>query len=361
VMKVIARTLLCLGCLMVSGNSFLLAQQMPPAPVRYTEAIEQPVQKTVELTGSVDSRDASFVASEVSGVVLSIVAREGEFVGKGAPIVQLRRDSLELRVQAAKGELDEAKASLRLAEMSVERATRLRDENVLSQEGLDSATTSLDAGRGRVARLGADLKRLEYDLSRSTIRSPYAGVVVNEMTAPGSWVNAGTPVAEMIDLEVLEITIAAPAKYYSGIKNGSKVRITVDALDGAEFEGTVRALVPRANPQARTFPVKISVPNGSRRIGAGMLAQVVVPVGKGSNGILVPKDAVVSQGPSRMVFRIGGDNAVQPVPVEIGLSQGAWIEVRGDLQKGDKVVTRGNERLRPGQTVLPELLTYEMP
>ena len=134
----------------------------------------------------------------------------------------------------------------------------------------------------------------------------------------------------------------------------------MNALDGAMFSAiadagetvaadrSVRAVVPRADPRSRTFPVKVVIPNPGGDIGVGMLATVRLPVGEATSAVMVPKDALVDGVQGSSVYVIGGDDTVRPVSVTTGGSQGAWIAVSGGVSPGDRVVTRGNERLRPG-------------
>ncbi|HUO84644.1 MAG TPA: efflux RND transporter periplasmic adaptor subunit [Thermoanaerobaculia bacterium] len=333
---------------------------MPPAPVRTTEAIRHDIQQRLTLTGNVQSRGASVVASEIAGIVDRLDAREGDPVRRGAPLARLRSDNLSHRLEAARGELAEADARQRLAEMARSRAGRMFEEGVISREVLDDAIAQSEATRGRVAQLTADVGRLRDDLAKSVIRSPFDGVVVRELTAPGQWVAAGGDVAELIDTGDLEITLDVPSQHFPRVRRNAKVHLRVGE-GGESMTGSVRAIVPRADPRARTFPVKISLPNRDGRVAVGMLAEVELSLGGAEGAILVPKDAVVTEGPQRLVYVVGVDNTVQPVPVTTSSSQGAWIAVSGDLNAGDRVVTRGNERLRPGQTVQPQPLSYPLP
>ena len=116
--------------------------------------------------------------------------------------------------------------------------------------------------------------------------------------------------------------------------------------------GTKRAfaLVPRADRDARTFPVLIRADNPGSRVAAGMLAQVELTLHAGEPALLVPKDAIVRQAQSEFVY-IVAEGVAQPVPVKSGRASGDRIEVFGELQPGQSVVVRGNERLAPGQQV----------
>ncbi len=353
----------------LAGLASLLAPP-PPAraqgpeaalPVGFAVALNHSVRPTVELTGAVGSRRASLVASEVAGLVEEISAREGERVRRGAPLVRLRRETAELRLRAVRGQLDEARARLRLAEVRRTRARGLFEEKVISVQELDVALSEHDASRGRVEQLEAEVARLEDELERTVVRAPFDGVVVEEHSAPGEWIDAGGAVAEMIDVGDLEVDLEVPEQYFAGLARGEPVAVEILALAGESVEGKVRAVVPRANPQARTFPVKVSIPNREGRIGVGMLARVRLPIGAGASRVLVPKDAVVARGGERLVFVIGEGDRVRPVAVTTGQSQGAWIAVAGEVAAGDRVVTQGNDRLQPGQQVEPQPGEYEEP
>jgi multidrug efflux pump subunit AcrA (membrane-fusion protein) len=77
--------------------------------------------------------------------------------------------------------------------------------------------------------------------------------------------------------------------------------------------------------------------------------------------VLVPKDALVRQGPAQIVYIINGDDTISPVQVSPGPALGAWVSVGGAVQAGQKVVTRGNERMQPGQKVSALPVDYEAP
>ncbi|MFQ5878125.1 MAG: efflux RND transporter periplasmic adaptor subunit, partial [Acidobacteriota bacterium] len=338
-----------------------LAEEPPASPVLYTEARERSVQGMVRLPGSVESRTVSLVASEVEGLVESLPAREGDRVHRGDPLATLRTTSLELRLRASRAELKEAESRMKLAEANLVRARELHGEQVLSQQELDDARYEFDAWRGRVERLEAEIQQIENDLDRSTIRAPFHGTVVSERTEVGEWIAVGGPVVEMVSLDVLEIRIEVPERYFARLTPGSRTEVSFEALPDYTARGRVSAIIPRADPQARTFPVKVRIENRDGRIGVGMLAQVELPLGESFRATIVPKDAVVREGPNQFVYLLNGDGSVERVPVRTGTGVGAWITVRGAVRAGQKVITRGNERLRPGQTVRGEPLEYSLP
>ncbi len=303
----------------------------------------------------------ALVASEVDGLVEALLVREGRTVRKGQALVQLRTRDLELRLEAAEAGLREAEARLRQAEGDLERNRGLFDEGILSASQFDASRYERDAWRGRSDQLSAEISRIRLDVERSSVKAPFSGVVVAERCEVGEWVGRGDPVAEMVSLHDLEVRVEVPERYFSELERGAEARVSFAALPGHEVIGRVSAVIPRANPQSRTFPLKVRISNEKVRIGVGMLAQVVLPAGEPYRATIVPKDAVIIRGAERRVYRLNGDDTVEPVTVDTGAGVGSWVEIRSGIAPGMRVVTRGNERLRPGQSVLSEPGEYALP
>lgn len=347
--------------LITAFQGLLNAQQMPPSPVRYTEAREYPLRRTVQLPGTVEAHKSSTVASEIAGLVVEFSVREGSQVAKGQVLARLRKENLELSLRAAEAQLREDEARQKLAERDLERARQLFSTNDISQKQLDDAQFEFNAWQGRVEKQKAEIARIQDDLERHIIRAPFNGVVVREHVEVGEWVAVGGPVVELLALDELEVVADVPERYFGSLKRGSRTQVTFEALGGLQVPGRVSAIVPRADPQARTFKAKVRIPNSRGRIGVGMLAQITLPEGDSYRATVVPKDAVVAKGPQKFVYLMNGDNTISEVPVETGSGVGSWIEVAGPVQAGQKVVTRGNERLMPGQPVQGQPLEVPLP
>ncbi len=342
------------------------AAQPRSSPVGYTEARRYRVQERLRLPGSVESALISRVASEIAGRVIECAVRPGDRVERGQVLVRLNGRSLELALGAAEAQLREAEARRKLAERSYERARELSASGVFSKQQLDDTLYELRAWQGRVDSLQAEIERIRYDLERSTIRAPFDGVVTAKSTEVGEWLNAGSPVVELVSLEELEAVVHVPERYYRMLRPGAAARVTLDALPGTVFRGRVSAVIPRADPQARTFHAKIRLPADAGRVAAGMLAEVELEGISGDGGAareatVVPKDAVVREGEQTVVYVLDGDGLAKAVPVVPGPGIGVWTVVNGALAPGQKVITRGNERLRPGQRVAGEPVAYPLP
>jgi len=344
----------------------LSGQQTPPSPVGYTEAREYHVESQLRLPGTVSSGVTSLVASEIAGLVVEYPVKEGDTVRKGQLLARVNQHSLKLELRAARAQLQEAEARRKLARRNFERAEELFTAKVFSQQQFDDARYEFNAWQGRVGNLEAEIERIEYDIQRSGITAPFDGVVVAKRTELGQWLGVGDPVVELLSLAALEVVVDVPEQYYPSVRIGGPARLTLDALPGRTLRGKVSAIIPRADEEARTFPVKVSLSAGTGRISVGMLAHVLLEGvsasgGRAHSATIIPKDGLYRQGDQLIVYRIGEDGTVEPVPVTTGAGAGAWIEVRGGISPGERVVTRGNERLRPGQRVRGEPVEYPLP
>ena len=130
----------------------------------------------------------------------------------------------------------------------------------------------------------------------------------------------------------------------------SDVKVSIQSVSNDLFAGKIYSVLSQGDPNSRTFPVRIHLANQDHKIKSGMEAIVTFNLTDKKNALLVPKDAVVTAGDTRMVFRVN-DGKAMPLNVKILGYYDGNVAVEGSLQPGDQVVIRGNERLRPGQPV----------
>jgi RND family efflux transporter MFP subunit len=248
--------------------------ERPPSPVRYTEAREHSVRSTVKLPGTVESRVYSTVATEVAGLVEELMVREGDVVKKEQPLARLRTTTRELQRQAHVAQLREAEARLKQAQRNLERASELNEEGIISRQEYDDRFYEVDAWQGRVEQLTAEIAQIDLSLRQSTIRAPFAGTITTERIEVGEWVDTGDPVVEIHALGELEVRVEVPEQYFRSLNPGARAVVTFEALPGYEVAGRITAIIPSADTEARTFPLKVRISNRQGRIGVGMLAQV---------------------------------------------------------------------------------------
>jgi len=353
-----------------------------PSPVEVVTAVEMIAAEPVELLGSVAPAREAIVASEVEGVVSAVFVDEGDRVVEGSVLARLRTTTMELDLAAARANQGEAAARLVGFESEVVRLTDLRERGAISEREYERAIADRDAQAQTVVRFESDAARLEELIARAEILAPFEGVISSVHAEVGEWTARGGDVATLMDLSRVEVTVAVPERYVSQAvaarEQGISLDVKFDALPGNSYPGSIRAVLPQANPQSRTFPVIVSVDNPDRAIRGGMFARIQVQMGAPVPTVLIPKDALVLRAGRTFVYRVvepapvaGGtapaaDQAsgsasaamgapgqtVQEIEVEIGLGYGTWQVIVEGIQGGDVVVVRGNESLRQGAPVM---------
>ena len=384
-----------------------------------SSVVKREVTASETFIGTVVPARRTVVGSGADGRVRQLLVNDGEEVRKSEPVARLRSKTLQIELAAARAQLDvreqglaelehgslpqeiaqakarvlDARAVMEYSRSQYRRMKALFESGTISKGELDEATSSwLAAEQGhlgaqaaydlavqgprpeRIARARAlvrsqqeEIRRIEDLLGKHTIRAPFDGYVVKKHTEVGAWIRRGDPVVDVVELDPVEIEISIPETYISYLEVGTIQPIQLEALDGKILEeleqpllGTVVRIVPQADLRSRTFPVKLRVDNprqgSSHLLKAGMLARVLLAVGKAHPSLLVPKNALVLGGRTPLVFVLKTDAeaneiTAHPVEVEIGVADGSLIQVSGELREGDRVVVEGNERLRPGTPV----------
>ncbi len=362
--------------------------------------------------GTVMPLKRSVVGSAVNGRVVELAVNEGDRVSKGQPLARLLTRALEIQIAAARAErdlrlhelaelkngsrpeevreakaqrevaqavLDHARAKLKRTQILIERNASTGDElddavrANLAADNNHSASVArfemvmqgprkekIDQAAARLAVAEEEVNRLLDQLEKHTMIAPFDGYVVKEHTEVGQWITSGEVVAEVVQVDQLEIEVLVLESYVPRLRVGAVARIEVPAIPDEAFEGHVAAIVPQAEVRSRSFPVKVRMSNrltedGQPLIKPGMLARVALPVVPRDSLLLVPKDSLVLGGPDPVVYVAEVDpidatkRRARAVPVKTGVADGSLVEVVGPLKPGDRVVVEGNERLMNGQ------------
>ena len=325
-------------------------REAPPALVEVSAVLEKMVVTRVELVGTAEPWSETVVASEEAGLVRKMFVDEGDKVQQGQTLCIQDASQLKLNVEAARAMVAEAEANQKRAARELERLKRLYSINSVSKKAYEDAQFEAEAALKRVVRLQVELYTLLDQMKKKVIYAPVTGSVVARHTLAGQWLGKGDPVVTLTVLNPIRVMVPVPERYVSSVNKDDAATVTFDALPGRTFKGVINAIIPKADPGTRSFPVRIGISNPDGTIKAGMLGRATFSVGNPHKALLVPKDALVLSGAGKSVYVIN-DETAHLVQIETGPSHGSLIEVEGDLKAGQKVVIRGNERLVPGQRV----------
>ncbi|HWL94016.1 MAG TPA: efflux RND transporter periplasmic adaptor subunit, partial [Phycisphaerae bacterium] len=356
--RLVGLTFLAIACLLPAVRE--VYGQWGPSKVEVAPVKGERLAPTVRLVGTVFPKRRTTVAAEVWGFVTEMPVDRGDFIKAGDVICRLRdtqhrfsRDEQTTRVVELESMLAMARAELAKAAFDAERMRKLSDADRSTEKEVVDTAANLDAAKARVGQAEASIQsarsaweRLEDSLKRTQVTAPFDGFVVSKLTEVGSWVVQGGGVVELIDLSVAQVRLNVPESYVAFNEVGTEVLVTIDAL-GRDFLGTVSRVVPDADPQARTFPVDVDIVNKERLLKSGMFARGSVPAGPVGERLVVPKDAIVTRGPSSYLFVVattpeGSVADMRAVRIVSEVLDRVAVEVEG-LKAGDQVVIRGNE------------------
>ncbi|MGY8937958.1 MAG: efflux RND transporter periplasmic adaptor subunit [Alphaproteobacteria bacterium] len=357
----------CVAALMCSFavDGYAQKKKKRIAGVQVDKVIMEPLTQTMPVLGRFVARESGVVAALTRGPVESVLVAVGDRVKKGDVIAHLvaTRIKAARALQAAlvserKAQGRTAKAQLSLTQTELKRLASLRESVAFSRARHDdkiSEVAKFDSEVGEkkaaIASARAQLRLADIDLYNAKIRAPYNGVVSQKHTSPGAFLNVGDPVVTLINDDFLEIEADVPSDRLSGLSIG---RVTSAKLEnGQALKVTVRAIVPEENGLTRTRPVrftpKISA-SAEESVAANQSVTVLLPVGVRRDVVSVHKDAVIPRGGESIVFVAKEGKAVRQA-LQLGDAVGNRFEVLDGLKAGDVVVVRGNERLRPGQSI----------
>ena len=322
----------------------------PPAPVRVAPVLQQEVKQTATLVGTVEPWKRSVVASEVEGLVQAFAAEEGMKVTRGQLLARLRTETFRIRLDSAVALYRESGARYQRAKRDLNRVRVLFQRELVTQKDFDAAVAEEAALKEHLSQLEADIRQVRDSLNKSKIVAPFDGWITQEFTEIGQWVEEGGAVVEMVDLSHVQVEVPLPERYVSHIQIHDPVTATFDGLPEFETQGRVFSLVAQADRVARTFPVKVAIPNPALAIKSGMVSRVTFRIDRPHQGIVVPKDALVLRGGKQFVFRVN-EGIVDQIPVTAILHVDDLVEIEGPVREGMTVVVEGNERLFPGQPV----------
>jgi len=327
-------------------------------PVSVVRIVRAPVTEELRLTGTLQARRVSRLSTEVDGIVAELLVDDGDRVSAGQLIVRLNDEVATIEKSATAAAVAEAAARLADAERRYRELLALSKKQHVPATNVDSAKTEIDISRAALAQSRARDRHAQAMLHRHAVRAPFDGLVRAKLVEVGEWVETSTALVELVETDFLRLEAPVPQFYFSRVRAGTRVELRFDAIPRDTFAATITTTIPVSDTGARTFPVRIDLPNDSGRLAPGMSARVVVHIEADDDAaaLIVPQDAIVRQPDgSTAVWTVTTEDGVveaHPRIVTTGRVSRNNVEiVEGDLAAGDQVVVRGNEILRPGQVV----------
>ncbi len=289
----------------------------------------------LSLSGSIEANEQVDIRSEVSGVVVSINFDEGSSVSKGQVLFKV--NDIELRAQLA-----QATTAQKLASENERRAKLLLEKEAISREEYDIASADYQSAR-------AQSQLIQAQLAKATVRAPFAGKIGLRSISNGTYVTPTTVVAKLVNTSAVKITFSIPEKYATQMKVGNKLTFTT-AGSNEQYTATIYAIEPEVEVQTRTLRLRARAENQHGKLLPGTFANVMLPLEKTTDALLVPTQALIPIQNGKKIFVARGGKA-QEIIVETGARTDKEILITSGLKAGDTILTTGVMSLKDGAPV----------
>jgi len=332
---VVVTGLLVTGCKKGGGGEAPPPQ--PPTAVIFGKPVLEPVEDTIAALGSIEANERVEIKPEVSGLIQSILFKEGDRVKKGAKLFEL--DSRKEAAQVA-----QVKAEEDLARQNSERAKQLAGTRAISQQEVDQLASQVNV---RAATRQVEEERL----ADRVIYASFDAITGPRMVSLGQFVNAGTPLVTLVDLDQVKITFSIPERQLAHVKVGQEARLGVGAYPDKVFTGKVDLINPEIDPTTRTAKIRLIAENKEGLLKPGMFARVELVTSRRENGLVIPEGALVAGLGNFSVYLVtGGVARVQPV--KLGVRMPGKVEIASGLTVTQDIVVSGTQKLVDGANVV---------
>lgn len=341
--------------------------QMPPPEVVVRAVQPKDMPLSYEFAGRVNGSREVEIRARVAGILLERTYTEGETVKQGDLLFLIDPAPYEAAVARAEAMVQQEQARLAQAEREWKRIASLFERNAVSARERDETLSTLELARATVAGARAELRTARINLDYTKVEAPISGVTSLEVLSEGSlvgtgmdnslltritqldpvYVNFGVPDAEMIALYNLMDSGALR------MQSRDKIAVQVKLGSGVMHpqNGMVNFTDSSIDPQTGTIRMRASVPNPDKRLLPGQFVRIALQDIVLKDAIAVPQASVLQAAQGMIVYVVNDKSVAEPRPVRIGQALGSEWVIREGLKPGERVVTEGMIKVRPGAPV----------
>ncbi|MCB9555750.1 MAG: efflux RND transporter periplasmic adaptor subunit [Deltaproteobacteria bacterium] len=306
------------------------ASELPTAKVQTVIASAERSAASERIAGTVRARLRATLEAKVAGRIAKMAVKPGDQVKRGQFIASL--DVAEVNAK-----LKRAEVVLAQARIDRDRFTKLLESQAVTKSEADQAQM-------RFAVAQAQTAEARSMLAYATLRAPFGGVITHKLADVGDLATPGRPIAEIEDPQALRLEINAPGALLGFIKVGAEVPVQIAE---SQIKGTIAEVAPVADPNTRTFLVKIDLPT-AEGLRSGQFGRADISTGR-KTVLRLPKGAVIRRGQMELAFVVAKDGTASLRIVKTGKHQGDRVELVAGIDAGEQVVISNVAQLIEGQ------------
>ncbi|MBN2093401.1 efflux RND transporter periplasmic adaptor subunit [candidate division KSB1 bacterium] len=340
--------------------------QRPAVAVEIDSIKYGPIQEIREFTGTVYPRYQFIIAPKVSGRIIEVRKRIGDWVRKGEIIARIDDAEYqqavleaEANLKISQATLNETRSQFELAKQERDRAQSLQEKGIASSAELDAALSQYSAQESRIKLAQAQVEQREAALNSSKIRLGYTllsaakqGFIGERFVDEGTLLAPNASVATVIGIDTVLVRTTIIERVYGRIKIGQPTQVVVDAFPTKIFTGHVYRIAPMLQEASRMAQMEVEVLNDSLLLKPGMFTRVSVVLDEKVSTQVVPTQAVVNREGKPGIYLVDkNENKVKFIEIQPGIISPELTEILSPEIKGT-VVTLGQHLLEDGSNVL---------
>ncbi len=294
------------------------------------------VEDSLKLTGQLIPWKSITISAEANGNIEQQHVERGDIVKAEQELFHI--DTINIRANHR-----QAEARSTLAEQELKRIKGLQKSGISSPQALDQAMSERTFA-------AADLAATEVRFQRSVVYAPFDGVVDELFREENEFVDFGTELLRIIQLDKLKAIVPIPERDIVFFSEGDKVDLQLEALPDSSFTGTIYRINPSADRATRTFPVEIEVDNSNAKLKPGMTIRATLVRQHFEDAIVVPIYSVLAMENQRFAV-VEQEGVAHWRAIEVAGLQGSMVHVSSGLEVGEHLIVKGQRELRDGQLV----------
>ena len=356
------------GLVVVAGASYLYfgsarnagkqaAKPAGPVPVKVATAKTGEMPVLLNVVGRAEAYESVTLKSRLDGQVLAVSYTEGQAVKQGDLL--LRLDPADFNAKFAQAEAVVARdlAQLTKARADVERYKGLKEKGFVSEEKVNELRTNEAAAQATMKANQAALELARLQLSYTTIKAPFSGVVGARLVFPGSAVKTNdTALAVINRIKPLYVTFAVPERQIQALKHSMSagaltVQVSEPGNKEAIFTGKAKFIDNAVDSTTGTIQIKAILENQDARLTPGQFLNISMVLDKLSDTVLVPNEAVQQGAEGNFLYVVKADDTVEARKIVVLSAHQGMSAIGQGLAADEIVVTDGQLRLTPGAQV----------
>jgi membrane fusion protein, multidrug efflux system len=333
----------------------------PPPAVLVQPAELRSMTKQAEFVGRAEALEKVDLRARVQGFLGPRLFKEGDNVKEGQVVFTIEREPFETVVDQRKAQLASAQATLANAEQQLQRTAELTRKGNAPVAQLDQRTAEQGQAKAAVMEAEANLRDAAIQLSYTEIKTPISGRIGRSAVSPGNLVGPDSGVlATVVQDNPMQVLFSVTQREMIEARDSEvtgKVRARVRLANGSLYseKGRIDFLDVQVNPRTDGQTVRAMFPNPDDILTSGQTVRVIIEEKGGDEVVVIPQSAVAIDQTGSYVFVVGNDNKVEQRRLRLGAGREGLAVVEEGLKPGERVVVQGQQRVRAGMTVAPQL------